>query len=209
MLHEELEEVRYYVERTRQNYGHIEAADTAQTLRDAWEDFLGSFSKAIGKMIGYGKLDPNLRPWANKLKNASTKDDEGLLYLREARNCVEHGLKPFAKFEDPLVDVAGVMDIKNGNVIITNCNFNSQPIDQLYLNVQQGRVTEKAGCEAVSITEHAADVLLAPVYNEEKGKEYPVPTMIGGNTIVSKTPTKFAHLAMSKLDELAKEFSQG
>ena len=55
------------------------------------------FSRALGKLIKLSNDDPRSKAFGYRRRNAARKDDEGLVFLREARNVDEHGLEPSAE----------------------------------------------------------------------------------------------------------------
>lgn len=206
MLYEELAEVKRYVARAENDYKKIITSETGSELRDAWEDYLNNFQRSIHKMISYGKIDPNLRGWAHKLLNASTKDDEVLIYIRQARNSIEHGLEPFAEFTNASVNLNGLGYFENGNIFISNSVINNRAVQSLNVTIKDGKVKQRLGDESFPITESPASINLKSVYNEEKKETFPVPKITSEEGERSFTPSELSKLAMEKLKELMLEF---
>ena len=200
---EEFQDVEHYIARARRSQALIEVATDASELRDAWEEFLGHFGRAIGRMITLGKIDVQRRPWAHRLKNLSSHDDRGLMYLREARNSVEHGVKPFAAFRNPSVHIRPLGELSAGNVSIINSSINGVQVDG-NLIISGGRVQARRG--NVPFVELPAQVVLQTIHNPEKKRDFEVPSEIFGRMLDSKRPCELAMKAIDVLNELHNEF---
>ncbi len=190
------------------------SATSASELRNSWEAFLASFSRAIGRLISFSSDDPGSRVWSHRLKNASNKDDPGLLFLRVARNTVEHGLEAFAEFRSPAVVVGGTSIAVEGNGSFSFVgNFvNGRPMGDFRLETSAGKVASLEGQPRVPIYEVPAHVVLKPVMNEDKKIVVPVPKSLMGRAIESEKPVDLASEATAYLNlcwvELRKAWAQ-
>ncbi|MBE2276980.1 MAG: hypothetical protein IAE87_11890 [Rhodobacteraceae bacterium] len=198
----ELSEVRRYIQRAANAHQDLVNADSAADLRNSWEDFLEHFGKALGKLIALAKKNPATGPLGHRLRNMSMGADEGLVYLREARNEVVHGLEPVARFENSYVSVgtAGVRIDNGSNITILNCSFNGERIDHLNLSVAGGKLTEVQGSpdDLRKVRENPAGLKLRAVRNPEKSKAiYPVPRTLDGASLVFGDPRALAQTALA------------
>lgn len=177
---------------------------SASDLRDAWEDFLGAFGRCIGRLISFGQKHEISRGWAHRLKNASAGDDEGLYFLREARNHVEHGLTPFADFSDSYVDIGGGFIALGGNssVKVKNCSINGVPTGDFEVSAENGKVKRFSGSPSVPMYEVPASVRLKDVKNAENGRVAIVPKSLKGIEITSDRPDDLALIATTCLSEM-------
>lgn len=187
----------------------IKNAKSGDELRYSWESFLFSFSRTLGRIIAAAMLSPNSKPWAYKLKNASITDDEGLVYLREARNAAEHGLTPFATFHEPLVDVGGILSTSgNGTYHFSNNTVNGVDTGTFSVQTEKGKVTGVSGKPKTRITEVPALVTLTPIYSREKRMTFPVPKMCYGEIIPDNSPSYLAHVGLENLEDMLAEFKK-
>ncbi len=178
------------------------AADGSE-LRDCWEAFLVDFSSAIGKMIAFAQREVTSRPFGHKLKNASRFDDEGLVFLREARNVAVHGLEPFADFTNPSVNISGAILMSgNSSAAFSNTYINGVNIGNFSIETKNGRVNRISGRPNTQISEVPASIKLKPVKNPEKKAITPVPTSVFGIKVEGGSPD---HLAKTALDGLRNE----
>jgi len=203
-----LAEVQRYLDNATRALTCIENAETADELRNAWEDFLGHFGRCIGRQISYGLNNPRSKAWANRLKNASTKDDPGLVFLREARNAIEHGLTPFAEFGEPAVHIGGnFVRLEGGSSIsMIDCTFNGIPTGNFHVTTSGGRVESVSGEPNVPIQEVPRSIRLVAIENAEKGITVGIPTVLSGDAFQSRRPDDLARLGVkflrSSLSEL-------
>lgn len=132
------------------------------------------------------------------------KDDCGLVYLREARNSVEHGLEPVADVREARAQVWPFFEGGgSARVSISNCNVNGIPMNG-FAEIAQGRVVASAG--NLSIRELPASVTLKKVENPEKRVTIDVPTNICGKSLPSISPIDLVKVANEVLAELHQEF---
>lgn len=205
---ENLEEVVRNLEKTRRAVGAIRVSNTAESLRDAWEDFLTSFHRTIGRIISKSLQSKEMRAWGHKLKNASSQDDEGLVYLREARAHTEHGLTPFARFSDPAVILGnGVFHIGgNSSITFSNCSINGLPVGNFRLETREGKLKSVSGEPKLPMYEAGASVALQPIHNPEKRQSFSPPKTIKGIALESADPLKLAETSLCVLEAIYKEY---
>lgn len=209
---EYLAEIQRWVSKTEAAVEAIKSAQSRMDLRDSWENFLGYFSKALGKMITAAQKEKVSKTWGHVLRNQYQKDDPGLVFLREARNVAEHGLEPFADFEDPktIVGEGGIALVGScTNIRIQNCSFNGVPSGNFTVSTENGKITKIKGAPNphLPIEEKNAEIRLVTVINpEKKNQEYPVPKSLNGKDIEMKRPLSLAQAAADflemKLNEL-------
>lgn len=195
---EQIEEVEHHLLNMRHALAQMDSATSATDLRNAWEGYLASFSRAIGRLIAFGKKDLRSREWSGLLKRASENDDPGLLYLREARNTVEHPREAFATFRDPLLRVGDVPLFSGpGKAAMTfqNCIVNGRPTGDFHIETQAGRVISLKGAPLVSVVEVPASVLLDEVRTNKGKTVVPVPDGIMRRKIISRKPVELAERA--------------
>jgi hypothetical protein len=204
-----LDEVRHYLSNAAKSFEQLRSAKTAGELRDSWESFLGHFAKCIGRLIDRGASMPKARPWAHRLKNASNGGDSGLTFLREARNIVEHGLEPVARFAERYVDVGGgFAAIEGGTITITNCTFNGRPTGDFTVGAKDGQVVSLKGEPNVPIFQMPAKIGLVPVKNVGKSITVPVPTTLMGVPIALDSPVELARVGIDFLNKSCAELTQ-
>lgn len=198
-----LVEIRRYAEKASQSQERIMRAKSASELRDAWEEFVWHFAKCIGRQISSGLGDQRSRGWAHRLKNASNGGDPGLFFLREARNAVEHGLTPFAEFNEPAVHIGGnlVRLEGGGSVTMVDCTFNGTPMGSFHVSTSGGRVDSIIGQPNISIEQVPRTISLVTISNPEKGVSVDVPIGLAGKTLESGRPDDLAELGVAFLYE--------
>ncbi len=202
-----IEEIQRYLNKTEKALSEITNADTAGDLRDAWEDYLSSFSRTLGRLISSADANAKMRPWGHRLKNESNGGDEGLVFLREARNYTEHGVTPFADFQEKHVSIGpNLVAIENGTVQFKNCHFNGKSIENLTVHARDGKVAGIAGSGMVDIKEVPTNVRLRPIVSEEKRKTFPVPQSIGGQVLDEDSPVALATSGFEVLKYLVQDF---
>lgn len=192
-------------------YQSILTSRSAPELRDAWESYLESFSKTIGQLISNGIKHTVSKPWAYQLKNSSTKTDEGLVYLREARNEHEHGpsFAQFGQFRPASVNtpfgeldgsgkfsMTGAVYI-DGNEVFTSGNLSMQ--------LDRGIIKNMEGVPEMPFAQQRSTVTLKPVTSMEKKKTFPVPKSLGGERTDVREPQE---LAGAGLEFLVRRFKE-
>ncbi|MGG7567058.1 hypothetical protein ACQ5SO_12965 [Rhodovulum sp. DZ06] len=189
-----IKEVEFRLAALKKSVGALQAAEEHGDLRPLWEDFLFSFGRAIGKCISFGMSNSLGKKVGYRLKNASTKDDEGLVYLREARNAAEHALEQSAQYKRgmlalgqkrPLIQFAGAnVDMKDSSIDGALHDFRGRVDENGLTRVEAGLAP------FASIV--PAKVILEPIYNEEKGKTFPVPQSVWGEALAHDDVIDFA-----------------
>lgn len=202
-----MREVQRYLALTKKSVESMRHSSNASQLRNAWEDFLGNFARTIGRLISFAIEADSSRAWGHKLKNRSSKDDPGLLFLREARNAVEHGLEPFADFYEPNVSIGGGFFELEGNssVEFSNCAINGLPMGNFNLKASYGKVVSVEGKPNVPIYEMPSNIKLKTINNAKKRVSVPVPTRIGDASIEKGNPTDLASKGTSELESLVEQ----
>jgi hypothetical protein len=201
-----LEEISRYAEKSNQALARLRAAKTADDQRNAWEDFLGHFARCIGRQISFGMKDEKTRPWANRLRNSSTRDDAGLTFLRAARNVVDHGLEPVAVFNERSISIGpGFVHLEGGgSIVVENCFFNGVPTGNFSLVSDMGRVVSLVGEPTIPIHEVPANIRLVPV-KTEKRLMVDVPANLMGIEIMRGSPIE---LAQAGIEFLKKSYEE-
>ena len=192
-----IEEVEHYLANVKCDLVLIGSATSASDLRSAWEKFLASYARTIGRLIQFGHDDHRSRGWSHKLKNASSLDDPGLTFLREARNTVEHGLEAFATFCDPAISIGGFGFNGAGNLSMTfQGNFvNGRPMGDFHIETRAGRVVSLEGRPLVPVLEVPTSIQLKEVRNIKKKIVVPVPASLMGTSIEVGKPVDLAQKA--------------
>ena len=207
MQDEQVQEIRRYVAESYEASLRVKNSSTGSELRKAWEDYMSSFSRAIGRMINLGLSKRRTKPWAYKLKNLSNGQDPGLTFLREARNVVEHGLLPFAKFNDPHAVVEGRVKVGGtSNVRFIGCTFGNKYVHSLELETIDGKVVNRRGDPHARTEERPASVILTAIENSEKGKVVEVPERIMAHHLRPGNPMDLCTASFEVLEAFLKEF---
>lgn len=206
-MQEKFNEIARHIDKAKKALQRIETAENAAELRDAWEDFLHGFHRSIGRIISLAIDERKSRSWGYRLKYASTNDDEGMVYLREARAQAEHGLVPFAGFRDPIVNIGGGAIHVGGNssVTIRGGFVNGRPTGDFRLDTKGGKISNVLGKPLVPLAEETSAILLQPIKSEEKKKVFVVPASLRGRVVDANTPATLAHAGAEVLDELFDE----
>lgn len=204
----DFEEIDRHFEKTRRALDAIKAADAATELRDAWEEFLTSFHRAIGRIIASSIKNSDTRGWGHKLKNASSGGDEGLSYLREARAHAEHALTPFARFREPSVSIGGNAIGIGGNSSVTfvGSSVNGMPVGDFSIETKNGRIHKLNGQPKMPVVQKSASVTLVDIVSTEKRQTYSVPTKILGQALKSNKPEELANVGLRALEKLYSEY---
>src|SRR6056297_1964017 len=162
-------EIVRHKEKAEEALASLRSATTSGELRDAWEDFLGAFARTLGRLIKFAMETERTRAWAHRLKNASQKDNDVLVYLREARNSAEHGLEPQFATKPRTSTLGGFLDFEegsSGNVHIESCSFEGVAVGLLKAEVEDGLVKEQIGDTVLPVGVSAAEITLQPIINE-------------------------------------------
>lgn len=189
----------------------IKAAESGDQLRKEWENLVQSFGRTVERLVTISKLRPATKSWGYRLYNLTDGHDEGLSYLREARNVAQHGIEPFAHFSDPVVDIGGVIgcaDVKNATIVGNMVSKGSQvyPIGDFNFDAEGGKIKRLIGQPLVPIIEKPAEVKLVPVTNPQNGKYRIVPSTILGRPLMPGSPLSLAEEAGRCLRQLIKEW---
>lgn len=214
-------EIRRHVRRTEDAVRRAEKAQTDDDLRDAWEDFLSHFSRALGKTITAALGDKSeqraaLRAFAHRLKNESNRDDLGLVYLRAARNSEEHGLQSSAEFQKPHVIIGGISMHPGSSISGANFIFQESgkpPIGPVHVSAAVNKYGRLTAGSVVSqpdlVTEVPVGIRLAdvvPTQGPHKGKVIAPPDSIKGNTVQKGDPSDLVSVACEALTQIIDEF---
>jgi len=202
-------EIDRHISKTKLAVDNLRKVNSAAELRDKWEDFLHGFHRSIGRMISVAIKNKSSRSWGHRLKNASTKDDPGLVFLREARAQAEHGLEPFAVFKDPMVDLAGVIAMAGTSKIsFRNSSINGVPTGEFSISTENGVVDRIEGTPNIEIAQNLASVELQPIRSEQKTTVVSVPTAILDHSISDGKPISLAETSVRVLAQLRSELEQ-
>lgn len=214
-------EIKRHIRRTAQAAECAERAKNEDELRDAWEDFLSHFSKAIGKTITAAFDDKSdrqadFRRFGNRLKNDSTKDDPGLAYLRAARNADEHGLTPPADFRGPHVRIGGLSLGPNSSVSGLNFIFQERgkpavgPVQISAEADEFGRLRKGSHASMPELVrEIPTTIRLTPVVPQSgplKGKKLEPPESVRGISVQKGEPNQLISAAYGALQAIIHEF---
>lgn len=201
-------EILRHFGKTQKALTDIEQAETSQDLRDAWEEYLHSFHRVIGRLIASSLKTKQAQAWGHRLKNKSNGHDPGLTFLREARAHAEHGLTPFANFTAPGVAVADdfVFISVDLPVIFSGNTYNGRPIGEFCFETKNGRIQKISGEAKAAIEEVKAMTVLKPIKSDNKKKVIPVPKTICGRVIPKSDPQVLAKESFLALKEIVNEY---
>lgn len=182
-------------------YDRMAQAHHVSDLRDAWEEFLFSHHRTIGKMITIAMSKAPSRAWGHQLKNLSTKDDEGLVFLREARAQAEHGVEPFADFHPAGFSIANVVSLGAGSQLrLVVGDLNGERVDAVFTASDENTL-EVEGQFRGKVSPIASKIKLLPIKSLEKRKTFPVPKSLAGNKVTADNPMSIATAALTHLRE--------
>ncbi len=188
----------------------LELAQDPEQLWDNWEEFLEQYSKSIGKLITLASKHQISRGFGARLKNSSTKDDLGLMYLREARNAETHGLDPtLKKIEGQTNLFAGALSVGPNfkDISIQNSNINGFKVDRLAFDTdRKGKLINVNTNSLVPSEFIPAQITLLPVVSEQKNKTFEVPNQLGGVGLDAGKPCSLGRAAISFLERKIGEF---
>ncbi|MBO9453252.1 hypothetical protein J7426_23525 [Tropicibacter sp. R16_0] len=213
-MSQHIDEIRRCLFYTNKACEETMSAESGEALRVAWEAYVDNYGKTIDRLISAGLCETSTKSWAYRLKNQSTKDDEGLRYLREARNISQHGLVSFGSYHDPKVVFGdGALVLTGGHmtdVTVRNLTQNGKPIvgDEISFDQSGGKVSNLKGERPAALREHPAEVKLGPIANPEKKTTVPFPSTIRGRTIMYGSPRSLARAAMDALEEIVADFKR-
>lgn len=203
-------EIERHLTDCKESLAKLAVAADGRELRKAWEDFLFSFHRTMGRTITLALSQAESKEWGHRLKRASAHDDEGLVFLREARAAAEHALEPFAQFDDPLVRIGGNAIVRSGNSSATfvGNKRNGRDMGDFTISTTQGRVNKVSGTPRIHIQEVPATIRLTPIWSDEKRKTFPPPKSIDGIILNEMRPHDLASVAFqfieSRLGQLRK-----
>lgn len=203
-------ELNFRLMNVRQAASQMVSAERGSDLRRAWEAFLNEFGIAIGLLISTAISDGRSRAWGHRLKNDSSLNDEGLVFLREARNHIHHGVTPFANFADPFVGIGGMVALGGNSEAHFSNNYivnNGRAINTGTFSVKahNGKIISIEGSPNTSILEVATSVTLQPIQSEQKRKTVAVPATIGGRVLKRDDPNDLSLKAIEVLSAKAQE----
>jgi len=204
-------EIVRHKEKAEEALASLRSATTSGELRDAWEDFLGAFARTLGRLIKFAMETERTRAWAHRLKNASQKDNDVLVYLREARNSAEHGLEPQFATKPRTSTLGGFLDFEegsSGNVHIESCSFEGVAVGLLKAEVEDGLVKEQIGDTVLPVGVSAAEITLQPIINEEKRLTVPLPQKLDDIDFTSQSPEELASHALAVIASLIDEYDR-
>lgn len=199
------------LERAERALLQVENAMVPSDLRESWEDFLEAFSKAIGKLISLSKSEQASRSFGHKLKNASASDDEGLVFLREARNTDVHGLEPSASYEAGLTTLFGAFGLGPN---CTDCYFSDNVINGgntgtfIISTDEFGKICKLVSDSPIFAHYTPASIMLKSVYSSEKKKSFGVPSSLNGSNLKNGSPLELGRVAIDFLETKIEEFKQ-
>jgi len=186
----------------------LKSAQTGFDLREAWENYLYNYTRTISRMISLGLVQRKSKPWAYRLKNQWQEGDEGLVFLREARNVAEHALSPCAEFHDPHVNVSGIAALGSGSSIsFENCKVNGHEVEFAKVSNIEGKAVQ-LGKLPIQVEEVAAQIVLVKIISEEKKREFEVPLTLGNRVLPKGNPIYLADEAMQFLKTKKEELEE-
>lgn len=200
---QKLQEVDRHLNHLPESINRIRNAESSPDLRSGWEEFLFGYGRAIGKMITLALDCPETRSWGHRLKAASTQEDPGLVYLREARNIAEHGLAPFAEFTPARTLLAGGMICIEGSssIEMRGNTVNGLSDGDYTVITKEGRPVQVIGQPRLGIGYTPFRMKLIPLTNLEKRKTFPLPLHLGGNPVEPGSPIELAEAALVFLSD--------
>ncbi len=201
-----LREAERHLKKFKEAEERISAANSSIELRDAWEDALAAYTKTVGRIIAICSKHPDLKGWGNKLRNEYAKNDEGMVYLREARNFSDHALGIFSpitpsrlNFRNGLAVVGEGVNIQG--IHFSNCVHGNEKISTSF-DVVSGSPSNVIGASLNDFKVSAAEVNLQPIKNEENGKVAPVPTHFRGRVVSSSRPNELIKVAVAEVESM-------
>lgn len=208
-----MQEITRYLSYTCKACDDTMNAETGESLRVAWEAYVDNYGKTIDRLINAGMSEASTRPWAHRLRQASSKTDEGLQYMREARNVSQHGLIPFGQYEDGKVVLGHNGIAFSGscrNVTISNFRENGQTIvgDTITFSAENGKMINLNGERPSVMREVPAEVRLGPISNPEKKKTVPFPATVMRHRVTQGSPKSLANAALDALKEIVSDFKR-
>lgn len=207
-----IDEVKRYFNLAVSDVRAAENAVTADDIRNAWERFLSNYSRTIGRLIDIGKADRKTVRWSQSLKELSNGKDEGMNFLREARNHVEHGITPFAKFGSSRTSIGPDIVVGEArSITIHNCimtGYDGQPAYIDHFHSKKGRIQQAAMTANIRPKIEPGDVQLLPIYSPRKKKTIAVPKAIAGNPLTAQKPIELMKAAVEDLRARVAEFER-
>lgn len=203
-----LSEVDHFLQRAKDANDQMINAQIGRDFRNSWEDFLINFQRSIGRLISFGMGDKRSRGWAHRLKRASTSDDEGLVYLRKARNCLEHGLVPSAHVTDPFVSLGGFAALRGTHEQRFEDNFvNGKNTGRFTISVDEnGRVTKLEGEVNADVIELPGKIALATIRPDDEKKAYAPPKSVWGDALHQGSAEDISLKSLVGIDQARCEF---
>lgn len=174
----------------------LDAAENARDLDDAaseWEVYLVFWRQALNKLDASGRSRFGRGGWLPI--NERISSDEGLSYLHEARNTVEHGLLHVTEQRPPELAIGGPglihidrLEIVNG-VIVQGAQHLQTPAGRHLIRFDPGGLS------------------LAPLKVKERGKTklIPVPLTCLGEDVDPASPFDLGRLGMMFVNDVRRE----
>lgn len=204
-----MQEIVRYFEKAKEAREGVLNAKTGRDLRDSWEEFLHNYNRSLGKLIHLAKSRTETRGLGHRIKNASQKDDEGLVFLREARNQDEHGLEPSAEYEDGVTNLFGAIALGPNcrDIKLSNCKVNGQETGTLVVDTDEtGRISRLQATDPVLASFRPASITLKEIVSGEKRSTFPVPKSLNGQLLSRADPAELAKFALQFLESSIAEY---
>jgi hypothetical protein len=206
-----LQEVKRHLKRAEEARNDLTEAKVGRDLRESWEAFLQEFSRGLGKLITLSKQNIETRPFGHRLYNASQRDDEGLIFLREARNQDEHGLEPSAQYEEGVTNIFNAFglgptckNVKFENNVVNGINTGIFEVD----TDAQGRISRLETKDPIVASYTPAHIKLAPIESDDKGKTFCVPKQLNGEKLETASPALLSQMALKFLSLSIDDYEQ-
>lgn len=208
-----LKEIQRSLHYTTISFEQIGSSQTGEELRRAWENYVDQFGKTIGQLITAANSEQATKGWGHRLKQSSAHDDEGLVYLREARNVSQHGLVPFGDYFEPSVVIGnGAISIggTSKNITISNITENGVKIvgSPINFDTRNGRIEKFRGHRPSRMRELPAQVRLGTITSEQKKKSFHFPKSVKGKPLDDTAPLTLARVALRVLTEIVDDFEK-
>lgn len=188
----------------------LKSAKLEVEVRDAWETYLMRFSRAIGKLISSAIKNPSTKEFGHQLKNNSTKNDQGLLYLREARNVDDHGIDlPAAKYSPASFDASNILVFdENTDVTVGKIVIDGKDMGGLRASRRASGDFFIQKSDDLAVTVEAAKVALQTVHNPEKNLKVDVPASVFDVELTEGTALELAEKSLFHLRAVVAEYEQ-
>jgi hypothetical protein len=191
----------------------ISKAISHKELRRDYRNFLYAWHRCVEKLLDALRGRPDHRSFRDKVFAAVNQQDEGAMYLWEARNKADHVLGGIGQLRSARVEIGpgftvyGDGPFKDNGIVFQQDGNRALLSGRRTIAMKDGVIQSVSGEDALGALQHRAELSLIPLQPKDKKKRLvQVPSRIGGKQIAPGDPFQLAVIGLALLDRWVKEF---